>query len=62
MLSLSGLRGVGALLTFYPIYSWGKETALAAVNKHGYFTGHAATLELAETEMNEGHWSRRNGE
>lgn len=53
---------MGALLTFYPIYSWGKETALAAVNKHGYFTGHAATLELAETEMNEGHWSRRNGE
>ena len=35
--------------------------ALVAVNKHVDFTGHAATLELAETEVTEGHWSRRNG-
>ena len=35
--------------------------ALVAVNKHVDFTGHAATLELAETEVGEGHWSRRNG-
>ena len=35
--------------------------ALAAVNKHRDFTGHAATLELAETEVGEDHWSRRNG-
>ena len=61
MLSLSGLRGVGALLTFFPIYLWGKETALAAVSKHVDFTDRAATLELAETEVGEGHWSRRNG-
>ena len=52
---------MGALLTFFPIYSWEKETALAAVNKHEYFTSRAATLELAETEVGEGHWSRRNG-
>jgi hypothetical protein len=61
MLSLSGLRVVEALLTFFPIYSLGKQTALVAVNKHVDFTGHAATLELAETEVGEGHWSRRNG-
>ena len=61
MLSLSRLRGVGALLTFFPIYSWGKETALVAVNRHVNFTGHAATLKLAETEVGKGHWSRRNG-
>lgn len=35
--------------------------ALVAVNKHVSFTGHAATLELAETEVGEEHWSRRNG-
>ena len=35
--------------------------ALVAVNKHVDFTGHAATLELAETEVDENHWSRRNG-
>jgi peptide/nickel transport system substrate-binding protein len=35
--------------------------ALVAVNKHVDFTGHAATLELAETEVGEDHWSRRNG-
>ena len=35
--------------------------ALVAVNKHVDFTGHAATLELAETEVDEEHWSRRNG-
>lgn len=34
--------------------------ALVAVNNHVDFTGHAATLELAETEVGEGHWSRRN--
>ncbi|MGH3089985.1 MAG: ABC transporter substrate-binding protein, partial [Rubrobacteraceae bacterium] len=33
--------------------------ALVAVNKHVNFTGHAATLELAETSVDEGHWSRR---
>ena len=33
--------------------------ALVAVNKHVKFTGHAATLELAETEVDEDHWSRR---
>jgi hypothetical protein len=32
----------------------GKETALVAVNKHVDFTGPAATLELAETEVGEG--------
>ena len=32
--------------------------ALVAVNKHVNFTGHAATLELAETEVDEEHWSR----
>jgi peptide/nickel transport system substrate-binding protein len=35
--------------------------ALVAVNKHVDFTGRAATLELAETEVGGGHWSRRNG-
>jgi peptide/nickel transport system substrate-binding protein len=35
--------------------------ALVAVNKHVKFTGHAATLELAETEVDEEHWSRQNG-
>ncbi|CAA9418852.1 MAG: ABC transporter, substrate-binding protein (cluster 5, nickel/peptides/opines) [uncultured Rubrobacteraceae bacterium] len=35
--------------------------ALVAVNKYVDFTGHAATLELAETEVGEEHWSRRNG-
>ncbi|MDN5696743.1 MAG: hypothetical protein L0G70_02065, partial [Rubrobacter sp.] len=33
--------------------------ALVAVNNHVKFTGHAATLELAETEVDDGHWSRR---
>lgn len=32
---------------------------LAAVNNHVSFTGHAATLELAETEVSDEHWSRR---
>ncbi len=35
--------------------------ALYAVNRHVNFVGHAATFELAETEVNEEHWSRRNG-
>ena len=35
--------------------------ALVAVNNNVSFTGHAATLELAETEVDDGHWSRRNG-
>lgn len=33
--------------------------ALVAVNKHVEFTGHAATLELAETEVTQEHWSRK---
>lgn len=33
--------------------------ALVAVNEHVDFTGHAATLELAETSVGENHWSRR---
>lgn len=33
--------------------------ALYAVNRHVDFVGHAATLELAETEVNDSHWSRR---
>ena len=33
--------------------------ALVAVNRYVEFTGHAATLELAETEVTEEHWSRR---
>ncbi len=33
--------------------------ALYAVNKHVNFQGHATTFELAETEVDEGHWSRR---
>ncbi|MBA2442647.1 MAG: ABC transporter substrate-binding protein [Rubrobacter sp.] len=36
--------------------------ALVAVNNEVKFTGHAATLELAETEVGEGHWSRRNND
>jgi len=35
--------------------------ALYAVNRHVSFVGHAATFELAETEVNEEHWSRQNG-
>jgi peptide/nickel transport system substrate-binding protein len=35
--------------------------ALYAVNRHVNFVGHAATFELAETEVGEEHWSRRNG-
>jgi peptide/nickel transport system substrate-binding protein len=35
--------------------------ALYAVNKHVQFVGHAATFELAETEVGEEHWSRRAG-
>jgi peptide/nickel transport system substrate-binding protein len=31
--------------------------ALVAVNEPVNFTGHAATLELAETEVTEEHWS-----
>lgn len=33
--------------------------ALYAVNRHVSFQGHAATLELADTEVSEEHWSRR---
>ena len=33
--------------------------ALVAVNRYVKFTGHAATLELAETEVTQEHWSRR---
>jgi peptide/nickel transport system substrate-binding protein len=33
--------------------------ALCAVNKHVAFVGHAATFELAETEVGDEHWSRR---
>lgn len=33
--------------------------ALVAVNKHVKFTGHAATLEPCETEVDEEHWSRK---
>ena len=36
--------------------------ALYAVNNHVKFTGHAATFELAETEVDEEHWSQRQGE
>lgn len=32
--------------------------ALVAVNRYVKFTGHAATLELAETEVTDEHWSR----
>jgi peptide/nickel transport system substrate-binding protein len=35
--------------------------ALYAVNRHVNFVGYAATFELAETEVDEDHWSRRNG-
>lgn len=35
--------------------------ALYAVNKHVNFVGYATTFELAETEVKEEHWSRRNG-
>jgi peptide/nickel transport system substrate-binding protein len=33
--------------------------ALYAVNKHVRFVGHATTFEVAETEVAEGHWSRK---
>ncbi len=36
--------------------------ALYAVNRHVNFVGHAATFELAETEVTEEHWSRQNGQ
>lgn len=36
--------------------------ALYAVNRHVSFVGHAATFEVAETEVGEGHWSRRGGQ
>jgi len=36
--------------------------ALYAVNRHVNFVGHAATFELAETEVGEEHWSRNGGE
>jgi len=29
------------------------------VNRHVNFVGHATTFEVAETEVDEGHWSRR---
>ncbi len=35
--------------------------ALYAVNNNVNFVGHATTFELAETEVTEEHWSRRNG-
>ncbi len=35
--------------------------ALYAVNKNVNFVAHATTLELAETEVTEEHWSRKNG-
>ncbi len=35
--------------------------ALYAVNRNVEFVAHATTLELAETEVTEDHWSRRNG-
>lgn len=34
--------------------------ALYAVNEHVNFVGHATTFEVAETEVSEDHWSRRN--
>lgn len=33
--------------------------ALYAVNKHVQFVGHATTFEVAETEVDQEHWSRR---
>jgi peptide/nickel transport system substrate-binding protein len=33
--------------------------ALYAVNRHVRFVGHATTFEVAETEVDESHWSRR---
>ncbi|CAN5673838.1 hypothetical protein BH24ACT22_BH24ACT22_09690 [soil metagenome] len=36
--------------------------ALYAVNRHVEFVGHATTFEVAETEVTEDHWSRRNGD
>jgi len=35
--------------------------ALYAVNQHVQFVGHAATFEVAETEIDDEHWSRRGG-
>jgi len=35
--------------------------ALYAVNKHVQFNAYRTTLELAETTVDEGHWSRQNG-
>jgi len=35
--------------------------ALYAVNKNVEFVGYATTFELAETTVNEDHWSRKNG-
>jgi peptide/nickel transport system substrate-binding protein len=35
--------------------------ALYAVNRHVSCVGHAATFKLAESEVSEEHWSRRNG-
>ncbi|HKF76558.1 MAG TPA: ABC transporter substrate-binding protein, partial [Candidatus Dormibacteraeota bacterium] len=32
---------------------------LYAVNRHVSFVAHATTFEVAETEVDEGHWSRR---
>jgi peptide/nickel transport system substrate-binding protein len=36
--------------------------ALYAVNRHVNFVGYATTFELAETEVSEEHWSRRNSQ
>jgi len=33
--------------------------ALYGVNEHVSFVAHRATFELAETEVNDKHWSRR---
>ena len=35
--------------------------ALYAENKNVDFVAHATTLELAETDVAEEHWSRKNG-
>jgi peptide/nickel transport system substrate-binding protein len=36
------------------------QQALYAVNRHVDFVGHATTFELAETQVTDDHWSRRN--
>ena len=51
------LRGDEALSVFLVA-----PQALYAVNRHVKFVRHAATFELAATEVGEEHWSRRNGD